>query len=152
MRSAIFRRGWGKEPNEQVQRGFPSQDPGAFAPDPLGLPLPVADKCPLGRIRQHFPGVVRSRHKRLLESRRLGDNQTRLHAALSGIKHEVDTAVLGSRQLLDNLPFFERSVMPIVVRHFRDHPPEPDADTRQRIQQLLVREYLAEAQGELPYR
>lgn len=60
--------------------------------------------------------------------------------------------MLGSRQLLDNLPFFERSVMPIVVRHFRDHPPEPDADTRQRIQQLLVREYLAEAQGELPYR
>ena len=88
---------------------------------------------------------------RLLESRLLGDNQTRLHAALSGIKHELDEAVLGSSDLLGNEPFFARSVMPIVTRHFRGHPPEPDADTRHRIQQLLVREYLGQAQGRLPF-
>lgn len=90
-------------------------------------------------------------HKRLLESRRLGDNRTRLHAALSGIKREVDAAVLGNRELLGNQPFFERSVMPIVVRNFQDSPPEPDADTRRLIQQLLVNEYLAESQGRLPF-
>ena len=90
-------------------------------------------------------------HKRLLESRLLGDNQTRLHAALSGIKHELDEAVLGSSDLLGNEPFFARSVMPIVTRHFRGPPPEPDADTRHRIQQLLVREYLGQAQGRLPF-
>lgn len=88
-------------------------------------------------------------HKRLLESRRLGDSQTHLHAALSGIKQEVDQAVLGSRELLGNEPFFARSVMPIVMRHFHDHPPEPDAETRQLIQRLLVNEYLAESQGRL---
>ena len=76
-------------------------------------------------------------HKRLLESHLLGDNKIRLHAALSGIKHELDTAVLGSNDLLCNEPFFARSVTPIVMRHFRDHPPEPDAQTRNRIQQLL---------------
>lgn len=89
-------------------------------------------------------------HKRLLESRRLGDSQTRLHTALSGIKHALDDAVLGNRALLGNPAFFERSVMPIVLRNFRDSPPEPDADTRRLIQQLLVNEYLGESQGRLP--
>jgi type I restriction enzyme R subunit len=90
-------------------------------------------------------------HKRLLESHRLGDNRTRLHAALSGIKRDVDGAVLGNHALLGNPAFFERSVMPIVMRNFRDSPPEPDADTRRLIQQLLVSEYLNESQGGLPF-
>lgn len=89
-------------------------------------------------------------HKRLLESHRLGDSQTRLHAALSGIKRDVDGAVLGNHALLGNPAFFERSVMPIVMRHFQDKPPEPDADTRRLIQRLVVGEYLNESQGRLP--
>ena len=90
-------------------------------------------------------------HKRLLDSHRLGNNQTRLHAALSGIKRDVDGAVLGNRVLLGNPAFFERSVMPIVMRHFQGSPPEPDANTRRLIQQLLVGEYLGESQGRLPF-
>ncbi len=90
-------------------------------------------------------------HKRLMESRRLGSSQTRLHAALSGIKRDVDDAVLGSRALLVNQAFFERSVMPMVIRNFRDGMPEPDADTRRFVQQLLVSEYLNESQGHLPF-
>lgn len=91
-------------------------------------------------------------HKRLLESRRLGHSQTGLHAALAGIKHEVDDAVLGNHALLGNPAFFERQVMPIVIRNFRDtSPSEPDADTRRLIQQLLVGEYLNESQGHLPF-
>ena len=90
-------------------------------------------------------------HKRLLESHRLGSSQTRLHAALSGIKRDVDVAVLGNHALLGNSAFFERSVMPIVLRNFQDSPPEPDADTRRLIQQLLVSEYLHESQGGLPF-
>lgn len=69
---------------------------------------------------------------------------------MSGIKHAVDDAVLGNRALLGNPAFFERSVMPIVLRNFRDSPPEPDAETRRLIQQLLVNEYLGESQGRLP--
>ena len=90
-------------------------------------------------------------HKRLLESHRLGDSQTRLHVALSRIKRDVDGAVLGNHALLGNPAFFERSVMPIVLRNFRDNPPEPDADTRRLIQQLLVNEYLNESQGGLSF-
>ena len=90
-------------------------------------------------------------HKRLIESRLLGDNRTRLHAALSGIKRELDTSVLDMGDLLGNRPFFERSVMPMVIRNFHDSLPEPDADTRRLIQTLLVSEYLNESQGRLPY-
>lgn len=89
-------------------------------------------------------------HKRLVESHGLGNHQTRLHDALSGIKREIDDAVLGSNALLGNVAFFERSVTPIVLRNFQRSPPAPDADTRARIRQLLVREYLGEAQGRLP--
>lgn len=90
-------------------------------------------------------------HKRLLESRRVGDNPTRLHAALSGVKQELDTTVLGNLELLGNPAYFERSVMPIVLRNFLNSPPEPDAETRRLIQQLLVNEYLGESQGRLPF-
>jgi len=91
-------------------------------------------------------------HKRLIESGRLGGDKLRLHAALSGIKQEMDRAVLGNLELLGNAAYFERSVMPIVMRNFRDSPPEPDADTRRLIQQLLVGEYLNESRGRLPFR
>ena len=89
-------------------------------------------------------------HKRLVESHGLGNHQTRLHDALSGIKHDIDEAVLGSNALLGNVAFFERSVMPIVMRNFQRSPPAPDADTRAMIRHLLVREYLGESQGRLP--
>ena len=89
-------------------------------------------------------------HKRLLESRRLGDSQTRLHTALNAVKQAADRSVLGNGQLLDNPDYFERELMPIIVRSFRDaQPPGPDAETRRLIQRLLVGEYLNESQGRL---
>lgn len=91
-------------------------------------------------------------HKRLLESHRLDGNQTRLHAALNAVKQATDRAVLGNRQLLGTPDYFERQLMPIIVRSFRDaQPPGPDADTCRLINQLLAREYLNESQGHLPF-
>lgn len=91
-------------------------------------------------------------HKRLLESHKLGGSQIRLHTALSGIKQAADRAVLGNRQLLGNPDYFEKQLMPFVVRSFRDaQPPGPDADTCKLINQLLVNEYLNESQGRLAY-
>jgi type I restriction enzyme R subunit len=91
-------------------------------------------------------------HKRLLESHRLGDSQTRLHAALNAVKQATDRAVLGNRQLLGNPDYFEKQLMPLVVRSFRDaQPPGADADTCRLINQLLASEYLNESQGHLPF-
>ncbi|HET8899545.1 MAG TPA: type I restriction endonuclease [Rhodanobacteraceae bacterium] len=91
-------------------------------------------------------------HKRLLESRRLGDNQIRLHAALCAVKQATDRAVLGNGQLLGNRDYFEKQLMPLVVGAFREaQPPGPDADTCRMINRLLVAEYLDESQGRLPF-
>lgn len=89
-------------------------------------------------------------HKRLLESRRVGDSQSRLHAALNAVKQAADHAVLGNRELLGTPDYFEKRLMPIVVRAFTAQPPAPDVDTCRLIHQLLVREYLNESQGRLP--
>lgn len=89
-------------------------------------------------------------HKRLLESHLLGESQTRLHAALNAVKLSADRAVLSNRQLLGTPEYFERQLMPIIVRSFRDaQPPGPDADTCRLINQLLASEYLNESQGHL---
>lgn len=89
-------------------------------------------------------------HKRLLE-KKIGSSQAQLHDALAGIKHEADDAVLGNSGLLHNPDYFEKQLMPIVVRRFSDPPPTPDVDTLKLINQLLVREYLNESQGRLPF-
>ena len=91
-------------------------------------------------------------HKRLLELRRVGGNQTRLHAALNRIKQATDRAVLGNRQLLANPEYFEKQLMPFVVRSFQEtEPPGPDAATCRLINRLLASEYLSESQGRLPF-
>lgn len=56
-----------------------------------------------------------------------------------------DITLLVNGLPLGNPAFFERSVMPIVMRNFQGSPPEPDAETRRLIQ------YLNESQGRLPF-
>jgi type I restriction enzyme R subunit len=88
-------------------------------------------------------------HKRLMESKRTGDNPAKLHTALSAIKQDVDKAVLGSSQILGNPAFFEKQTMPIIIDRFMQAPPAPDADTFKLINTLLVKEYLDQSQGRL---
>ncbi|MGB9990189.1 type I restriction endonuclease subunit R [Massilia sp. SM-13] len=88
-------------------------------------------------------------HKRLLESRRVESNPVKLHEALSAIKQVVDKAVLGSRQLLGNPAFFEKQTMPIIIGKFQESLPISDVDTFDIINQLLVKEYLGQAQSKL---
>lgn len=66
-------------------------------------------------------------------------------------KQAADRAVLGNSELLRAPDYFEKQLMPIVVRAFRAQPPAPDAATCQLINQLLAREYLGESQGCLPF-
>lgn len=90
-------------------------------------------------------------HKRLVESRSVPGGQVSLHAALTDVKQAADTAVLGNRQLLGNPDYFEKQLMPVILRAFRKaRPPGLDAGTCRRINQLLLTEYLNESQGRLP--
>jgi type I restriction enzyme R subunit len=88
-------------------------------------------------------------HKRLVESQRTGNNPVKLHTALSAIKQDVDKTVLGNSQILNNLAFFEKQTMPIIIRRFKGAPPVPDTDTFKFINTLLVKEYLDQSQGRL---
>ena len=107
---------------------------------------------PLWQSRYGGDAKLMRVHKRLLDSHRLGNNQTRLHAALNAAKQAADRAVLGNRELLGTPDYFEKQLMPIVLRSFRDaQPPGPDADTCRLINRLLAREYLDESQGRLPF-
>lgn len=90
-------------------------------------------------------------HKRLIESCRAGNNPVQLHVALSAIKKGIDSAILGSSQLLGNPAFFEKQTMPIIIGKFRETPPEPDTETFKFINTLLVKEYLDQAQGRLHF-
>jgi type I restriction enzyme R subunit len=106
------------------------------------------------RLQSRYAGDAKLMrvHKRLRERAVLGGNDLKLHAALNGIKHALDEQLLDSRDLLAVPAYFERKVMPIVIDHFRRaSPPEPDADERRIIRQLLVNEYLNESQGSLPF-
>jgi type I restriction enzyme R subunit len=88
-------------------------------------------------------------HKRLMESKRAGNNPTNLHTALSAIKQDVDEAVLGNSQILNNTAFFEKQTMPIIFDRFAQTPLASDADTFKLINTLLVKEYLDQSQGRL---
>ena len=89
-------------------------------------------------------------HKRLRERTVLAGNDLKLHAALHGIKRALDERLLDSQDLLAVPAYFEREVMPVVMANFRNAgPPQPDAETRRLIQQLLVGEYLGESEGRL---
>lgn len=91
-------------------------------------------------------------HKRLMESAGPNTSEIQLHDALSAIKSATDASVLGNSALLGNESYFERQLMPVIIREFqRAQPPGPDAVTCRRINQLLAREYFNESQGRLPF-
>lgn len=61
--------------------------------------------------------------------------------------------MLGNRELSGTPDYFEKQLMPTIVRSFREaEPPGPDAYTCRLIHRLLASEYLNESQGLLPSR
>ena len=88
-------------------------------------------------------------HKRLLERQQhhsdLTDSERKIYEALMGIKQDADEQVLNNSQILDNESYFERQIMPLVIRRFRDEQQIPiDADASRYINQMVVREYMKE--------
>lgn len=89
-------------------------------------------------------------HKRLMQCGRIAPDELHLHRALSEVKQATDQALLDSFELLRTPEYFERQLMPVVVRSFQKRPPTPDADTCRLIHRLLAAEYLHEARGQRP--
>ena len=84
-------------------------------------------------------------HKRLLEQGGISDNERHIFEALSGVKQSADEQILNNSQLMDNDGYFERMMMPLVIRQFKTNQHiNLNPETSRTINHLVVAEYLNE--------
>jgi type I restriction enzyme, R subunit len=84
-------------------------------------------------------------HKRLQEKGGVSESERKIFEALNGVKNDADEQVLQNNQLLDNESYFERMMMPLVIKQFQTNQKinlNPDAS--RYINHLVVAEYLNE--------
>jgi type I restriction enzyme R subunit len=87
-------------------------------------------------------------HKRLMEKDPLTDSESKLFDVLSGLKKEVDTQILQNSNMLENESFVERMTMRLVIDQFQNkHNISLDAATSNRINSMIVKEYMNEFYG-----
>lgn len=84
-------------------------------------------------------------HKRLQERGGIRESERKIFEALTGIKQDADEQVLNNSQILDNESYFERQMMPLVIRRFKgEQNIQLNADASRYINHLVVTEYLNE--------
>lgn len=101
-------------------------------------------------IRQKYHGDIKFARieKRLRENHSLSGDMPKIREALQGIKADADDKVLNLSQLLDNPSYFERQMMPDVLRRFKVEQKLPvDVSMIKSINQMVMKEYLLEKSG-----
>lgn len=84
-------------------------------------------------------------HKRLTEGGNITEQERRIFAALNSVKIKADDQVLQNTQILDNENYFEKMMMPIVIKEFKTEQKIPlNADSSRYINNLVVQEYMNE--------
>ena len=84
-------------------------------------------------------------HKRLLEQGGFSNHERHIFEALSGVKHDIDEQVLENSQIMNNESYFERLMMPLVIRQFNTQQDiKLNPETARSINHLIVAEYLHE--------
>lgn len=99
------------------------------------------------QLRQKYHGDAKYTriHKRLQEHGGISESERKIFAALTGVKQDADEQVLNNSQILDNESYFERQMMPLVIRRFKGEQNIPlNADVSRYINHLVVVEYLKE--------
>jgi type I restriction enzyme R subunit len=99
------------------------------------------------QLRQKYQGDVKYArlHKRIQERGGISDTERQIFAALTGVKQDADAQLLQNTQLLDNESYFERSMMPHVIKRFKQEQQiNLNADTARYINHLVIGEYLNE--------
>lgn len=103
------------------------------------------------QLRQKYLGDAKYTriHKRLQERHEnksdISENERKIFEALTGVKQDADEQVLNNSQILDNESYFERQMMPLVIRRFKGEQNIPlNADASKFINHLVVTEYLKE--------
>ena len=99
------------------------------------------------QLRQKYHGDVKYTriHKRLQERGGLIDSERKIFEALTGVKQDADEQVLNNSQILDNESYFERQMMPLVIKRFKaEQNIQLNADASRYINHLVVAEYMKE--------
>lgn len=103
------------------------------------------------QLRQKYLGDTKytRTHKRLQErqcsNNDISDSERKIFEALIGVKQDADEQVLNNSQILDNEGYFERQMMPFVIKRFKgEQNIQLNADASRYINHLVVAEYLKE--------
>ena len=99
------------------------------------------------QLRQKYLGDAKYTriHKRLQERGDISESERKIFEALTGVKQDADEQVLNNNQILDNEGYFERQMMPLVIKRFKDEQKiQLNANASKFINHLVVAEYLKE--------
>lgn len=84
-------------------------------------------------------------HKRLIEKKELSKQERKIFEALYNIKLEADEHVMQNTQILNNESYFEKMIMPMVIKKFKtEQKVDLDVDSSKYINNLVVKEYMDE--------
>lgn len=87
-------------------------------------------------------------HKRLMEKDPLTESESKLYEALSSLKKEIDEHVLKNSRMLDNEPYVKNMMEGIIFNElYKKHSLKLDPEKIDRINTLLVKEYMNEYHG-----
>jgi type I restriction enzyme R subunit len=98
------------------------------------------------QLRQKYHGDPKYTriHKRLQEHDTISAAERLIFAALTGVKQDADEQVLQNTQILDNEGYFERQMIPLVIKRFKKNQIKLNPDASRYINHLVVSEYLHE--------
>ncbi|MCW8924455.1 MAG: type I restriction endonuclease [Gammaproteobacteria bacterium] len=99
------------------------------------------------QLRQKYQGDVKYTriHKRLQEHGGISETERKIFEALVGVKQDADEQVLQNTNILDNESYFEREMMPLVIKRFMNEQKiKLNADASRYINRMVVAEYLKE--------
>lgn len=89
-------------------------------------------------------------HKRLLEKHPLSDHERKLFEALNAIKQQADDKILHNTAFLNNTTYSQKEMLKLIIDQLRNKIDLGfDANALKDINQLILKEYLEEANGKL---
>ncbi|MDH7942528.1 type I restriction endonuclease [Pseudohongiella sp. SYSU M77423] len=145
---------------EELERLFKKKNLGEVTQDEMVANIDALNKIhervkELNRennqLRQKYHGDAKYTriHKRLQERgpklNLASESERKIFEALTGVKQDADEQVLNNSQILDNESYFERQMVPLVIRRFKgEQNIQLNADASRYINHLVVAEYLNE--------
>lgn len=140
---------------EELQRLFAKKNMEELTADEMSSHMKELDRIREAAKRKNAADAMLARkyygdlkymrtHKRLRESANPIASDVALNRILLSLKHTVDQQVYDNEKVLDNEPFFEKNMYPIIVRVFNDNEIQLDAANVKKVGSIISEEYFHE--------